>query len=99
MTDSNSATKYFYFCGVGGGRGAEAEVAVQTHPNCVILSAACADLTPLQIAEVCLFFSFLIPFHLFTFYFSLFLSLSLSVHPLRSSCLTLYVLYSGRVFL
>lgn len=52
MTDSNSAAKYFYFCKVGGGRGAEAEVAWQTHPNVVILSASCQTKTPLQVAEV-----------------------------------------------
>lgn len=51
MTDSNSATKYFYFCRVGGGRGAEAEVALQTHPNICLLSTVCATLTPMQIAE------------------------------------------------
>lgn len=51
MTDSNSATKYFYFCKVGGGRGAEAEVALQTHPNICLLSSTCANLTPMQVAE------------------------------------------------
>lgn len=52
MTDSNSAAKYFYFCRVGGGRGAEAEVALQTHPNVCLLSTVCATLTPMQVAEV-----------------------------------------------
>ncbi|XP_026193476.1 uncharacterized protein LOC34617665 [Cyclospora cayetanensis] len=51
MTDSNSAAKYFYFCKVGGGRGAEAEVALQTHPNICLLSTVCANLTPVQVAE------------------------------------------------
>ncbi|CDJ51240.1 phosphofructokinase, putative [Eimeria brunetti] len=51
MTDSNSAAKYFYFCLVGGGRGAEAEVAMQTHPNIVILSALSANLTPMEVAK------------------------------------------------
>ncbi|KAL8453308.1 hypothetical protein Emed_000942 [Eimeria media] len=51
MTDSNSAAKYFYFCKIGGGRGAEAEVSVQSHPNICLLSTACADLTPIQVAE------------------------------------------------
>lgn len=52
MTDSNSAAKYFYFCKVGGGRGAEAEVAMQTHPNMALISTLYADSQPVQIAEV-----------------------------------------------
>ncbi|CDJ42305.1 phosphofructokinase, putative [Eimeria tenella] len=52
MTDSNSAAKYFYFCKVGGGRGAEAEVAMQTHPNMALISTLYADSQPVQIAEL-----------------------------------------------
>ncbi|KAL8272159.1 hypothetical protein Esti_003928 [Eimeria stiedai] len=51
MTDSKSAAKYFYFCKIGGGRGAEAEVSMQTHPNICLLSTTCANLTPMQVAE------------------------------------------------
>lgn len=51
MTDSKSASKYFYFCKVGGGRGAEAEITLQTHPNISLLSPACAGLTPVQVSQ------------------------------------------------